>query len=304
MFNAKINWIDVGALKATSSLYDIPAASTPDMTKLLALATSLHSYSRAGVLTYALLQWTEGEMTTPLAAAVGSNCDKAQINYKWIDAGGSQQFGTLWIPNPDPTIFELITGVGYRLTAAAKALLETSLSTASGLTISIVEGKPEYKESDAGIGGKNDSCLQFIDEAGNYSYMAFPLASSSALLIALGDAFNTDSITQSVLDRSFFLAKTEASPAIAAATGAWDCVETRAYVKMQYIAGGKKRYQTIMIPAPLATNLEQNVGQRGWNFTKAVGEGIALALTSFYGAGNRTLTYVGSRVDVKQLQNQ
>lgn len=304
MINAKINWIDVGAIKATSSLYDIPAASLPDMTKLLALATSLHSYSRAGVASYALLEWTEGAMTTPLAAATGSNCDKAQINYKWIDAGGTQQYGTLWIPNPDPAIFELITGVGYRLTAAAKALLETSLSTASALTISIIEGKPEYKESDAGIGGKNDSCLQFVDEAGNHSYMSFPLASSSALLIGLGDAFNTDSITQSILDRSFFLEKTEADPAIVAATGAFDCVETRAYVKMQYISGGKKRFQTIMIPAPISTNLEQNQGQRGWNVTKAVGDGVALALTSFYGAANRTLTFVGSQVDVRQIQNQ
>jgi len=303
MFNAQINWIDVGAIKASSHLFDIPAASAPDMTKLLALATSLHSYSRAGVATYALLQWTEGAMTTPLGAAVGSNCDKAQINYKWI-AGGDQRFGTFWIPNPDPTIFELVTGVGYRLTAAAKALLEASLSTASGLTISIVEGKPEYRESDAGIGGKNESCLQFIDEAGNYSYMSFPLAASSALLIGLGDAFNTDSITQSILDRSFFLAKTEANPAIAAAAGAWDCVETRAYAKMQYISGGKKHFQTIMIPAPIATNCEQNTGQRGWNLTKVVGDGIALALTSFYGSGNRSLTFVGSRVDVKQLGNQ
>lgn len=304
MINAKINWIDVGAIKASSSLYDIPAASTPDMTKLLGLAMSLRSYSRAGILTYALLQWTEGEMTTPLASAVGSNCDKAQINYKWIDAGGSQQFGTLWIPNPDPAIFELITGVGYRLTAAAKTLLETSLSAASGLTISIVEGKPEYKESDAGIGGKNDSCLQFVDEAGNHSYMSFPLAASSALLIALGDAFNTDSITQSILDRSFFLAKTETDPGLPAATGAHDCVETRAYIKMQYVSGGKKRFQTIMIPAPISTNLEQNVGQRGWNVNKVTGDGIALAMTSFYGSANRTLTFVGSRVDIKQLQNQ
>lgn len=309
MFQGKITFIDVGNIKAGTTLVDIPAASTPDMTKLLGLATSLHSYVFPGVFSYALLNWTEGAMTTPLASATGSNCDKAQINYSWLDANDETQYGTLWIPNPDPSHFELVQGVGYRMLSASKVLLETSLSAASGLDINVLEGKMEYQVHEAGKGARHESCLEFIDAAENISYMSFPLASSSILLIALGDALNTDAFTQSVLAKSYFLAKTEAMPDPSAgaglpAAGTWDCVETRAYAKFAYMEGGKKKYQTLMLPGIRQTDCEQEPGQKGWKLNAVTGAGIGLALTSFYGTSFRNLRFVGSRIDVKQLQNQ
>lgn len=309
MFSASMQYIDIGNIKATSVIQPIPAASAPTTAKILTLLTVLKAHINPGVFMYSLKEWTEGAVTGAVATAVGSNRDKALVSFSYVDAGGETQFGVMWLPNPDLAHFELVEGVGYRLLPASKVLLETSMSTASGLTIKITEGRLEYKEREAGNGSKNASCLRFEDSVGNMDYMAFGLATDSAALIAFGGALNTDGMTQSKLEVSQFLEQTDVmcdptvAPGIPAA-GDWDCVETRAILNFAYVAGGKKKHMKLMLPGIKQADCEYKTGKKGWKVKKVVGDGVATALTGFFGAPQRTLRFVGSRLDGVDLQNQ
>ncbi len=310
-YSAVIRYVDRGLIASGTVIQPIAEAVAPTTVKLLALATSLHSYVNPGVQGYSLMEWEEDTVGSPLATAVGSNCEKGQVNYSYVDADGITQYGTMWIPNPDLALYELVEGVGYRMTAAAVALLETAMSTASGLTINIQQVKYEYKEREFGSGVKNASSLKFEDQIGNVVWMAFPLATDLAALQTFGAAMNagdaTNGFTKSICDRCVFLTETDAicDPATAPglpATGVWDSVEARAFVKMAYVEDGKKKFMQVILPGIKQTNCELKAGKKGWKVTKTVGDGVATALTTFFGAANRTCRFVGSRVDVKDLK--
>ena len=309
MFSASMQFVDIGNIKAGSVIHPIPAASTPTTAKILTLLTVLKTHINPGVFGYSLKEWTEGAVTGTVDPAVGSNCDKALISFSYLDANDETQYGVMWLPNPDLAHFELVEGVGYRLLPASKLLLEASMSDASGLTVKITEGRLEYQEHDAGTGSKTASCLRFEDEVGNMTFMSFALATDSAALIAFGAALNTDGMTKSKLEVSQFLEQTDVmcSPIVAPGipeAGDWDCVETRAYLKFAYLEGGKKKFMQLMLPGIKQAGCELKAGKRGWKVTKVVGDGVALALTGFFGAPQRTLRFVGSRVDGVDLRSQ
>lgn len=309
MYNAVINFVDVGNIRTRAVIQNIPDASAPTTLKLATFITAYHAHQFPGVESYSLLQWTEGEVTGSVTTAVGTNCEKAQINYRYVDAADNTQYGTLWLPNPDMTHFEFVEGVGYRMLPASLELLATALSGASGLIIDVLEGKLEYKTKSYGNGARNASCLRFTDSIENVDYMSFPLVTDSAALIDLGIALNTDTFTQSVLDRSYYLSQTDVmtdpttAPGLAAA-GEWDSVESRAYLKFVYMEGTKRKFMQLMVPGIKKTACFLKSGTSGYKVSKVTGDGIALALTGFFGAGTRTLRFFGSRVDIKDQKNQ
>jgi hypothetical protein len=280
----------------------------------LALVTSLKGYINAGVKFHSLLEWDQGTVSGALAAAVGSNCEKGQVNFSFLDSNEITQYGTIWISNPNLANFELVDGVGYRMLPNVQNALQALMRTASGnVNLTIQQVKHEYKTRAYGSGTRNASCLKFIDAIKNVVYMSFPMAIDKAALLAFGAALNTGvggvPYTKSILNAGIFLTQTDImndpdeTPG-EPESGAWDCVEDKAYVRMAYMDGTKKKRMQIMLPAIKQTNCELKVGTSGWKVLKSVGGGVALALTSFFGSANRTLWFESSRVDVKNQKNQ
>ena len=311
-----INFIDVNGTKARAFLRDIPEASAPTGAKLLTLATSLYSLVWAGVHSYSLIEAEEVAITGSLVTAVGTNCDKLLILYRWVDIAGLTQYGQMWMPNPDPSKLIAVTGVGYRMTDSDKAALGVLLSAASGVTIDVMEGRPEYKEHDTKDAQYQQTCLRFKDASGKYGVMSFPLCTSKTALETLGAALNSDGYTRSILDRGVFVTETYAEcdpttspgkPLSDTTTGAdprWNSVCNRAYVKMSYSVANKRYTQRLILPAVKVAGCEKADGQKGWRVTALVGGTVATALTTFFGSVNRTLKFVSSRVDTVNLEGQ
>ncbi len=310
-FSAVIRFIDRGGIRTGSVIQPIPAAAAPTTAKLATLSNVLYAHINAGIESYSVLEWIEAAVTGAVAAATGTNCDKALINYAYIDGAGDTRYNQLWIPNPDvATHFELVEGVGFRLLAATATLLEVALSVAIGFPVQIVEGKLEYRERDPGAGNKTASSLKFEDEFGNIAYMAVPLVASAAALATFGGALNTIGITKSKLNRAAFLDEKTVlldpatAPGTPNTTGDWGCVETRAILRFAYMENTQKKTMRLSLPAVMQTDCEVKKGKRGWKFKKASGDVIASALTTFFGASVRTLRFTGSQVDVKDLDPQ
>lgn len=310
MFSAEIRFVDVGGIRTGVNIQPIPDASAPTTVKIGTFLTVFHAHQFPGVESYSLCEWTEAEVTGAVASAVGSNCEKALINYHYIDADDNTQYRQMWLPNPDlATHFELVEGVGYRMLPASVALLEASMSTATGLTIVIDSAKQEYRQSLPTSGAKKESALRFTDQIKDKTFMSFPLATDSAALVTFGEALNTDGFTKSILDRAFFLARTDVlcdplvSPGLPA-TGVWGSVETRAYLKFTYMDGTRKKFMRLMLPGVKQSDCELKDGKAGWKVKKVVGDGIATALTGFFGSAVRTFRYVNSKVDVVDLVTQ
>lgn len=310
MKNAQIAFRDTAGIVTQTVLKNIPTASAPDLTKLLALATTLHGYTNAGIAMYSLLDWTETPRTSAITP-VGVNSLKAAVQVRYA-VGTSLFTSLLWMPNPNPGGFEVVEGEGTRMTQAYLDLLTASLTTLAGFDVTAVEGKVLTRNY-SGKAAKSDNSIRFEDEKRKIGYMGIPraLVPSAAALDTFAGQLETDLLSQSKITASYYVTVQEAQPdpttgiglpAADATNVLFTPVETRAMVNLSYISGGHRKFEKMQVPAVKFANCV--VGGGKYKLLRATGNGIATALTTFYGSGNRLLTYRTAKISGVNLDPQ
>jgi hypothetical protein len=309
-YDATITVKDTMNIPAVIQIKEIPAAGSPDMTKLGALATSLKSHMNGGIAAYALLDW-EDTAVTDVSTPVGVNSDKALILYQWFDADDIQQYGRLILPNPRVGLhFEAVEGEGYRMLAASKTTLEGILSAASGLAITVSEGKLIHQ---SGKKSKSHTSIGFIDELVSTAWMQFPLVTDTAALGTMAGALVNGNFSGSKITTASSLTKTEVLPDQSAGIGLaavdgddpkFTTVETRAILKFRYRDGTVKKYMNCLLPSVERTVCELTGKKKdSWKVKKAVADGIALSLTALFGSGNKAVYYESCKMKVKNIRS-
>ena len=308
-YDGTITVKDTLNISATIPIMDIPAAGSPDMTKMLALATSLKSHLNGGIVSYALLDW-EDTLATDATTPTGVNSDKALILYEWADAGDIVHYERLILPNPNvATHFEPVEGEGYRMLAASMTSLGTLLSTASGLTITVNEGKLIHQ---SGRKVKGATSIGFKDSIKQTAWMQFSYATTAAALTTLANAIATGQYSLSKVTVASFLTKTEVLPdqssgiglaAVDADAMSFTTVETRAFLTMSYLEGDIKKFMRFLMPSIKNSDCVIGTGKDDWKLTKAVGDGVALSLVALFGSANKNVGYVRCSMKVKDLKS-
>ena len=304
MIIAEVAFKDMAGLKTTTSLKNIPAASAPDLAKLLTLVTAFKTEINAGIETYTLNTWTETPHTPALDTAVGVNSAKGLMTVRYA-VGTSLVTSLLYIPNPNSAGFELVEGEGLRMTTAYLDLLTASLTDLAGFDVTAVEGKFVIKNYTGDASRPQANCIRVIDESGKVGYMGVPraLVPSAVALDTFATALETDLITQSKIDGSFYMASLSASPNPAAGIGLpaadatnvlFSPVETGAVLKFGYLGGPFKMQETVKLPSPKSANVFVAGGR--YKFDRTHGATVATALTTFYGAPNKTVKFKGSKI--------
>lgn len=310
VFDAEITVKDTMGIRASAFLRAIPTAGTPDMTKMLALATSLKSHLNGGIESYSLLDWLETLIVPVFTPATGVNSDKALILYEYEDGAGNVVYGRSILPNPDVlNHFEQVEGEGFRMLAESRDEMTVLFQAASGnTTFRVVVGKLMHQHG-RGNRGRRDTCIQFTDSLGKRAYMAIPFASSSGALVSLAEAFDESVFSNSQITRAWYLTKTDAItdptsgiglPAEDADQIAFTTVETRAMLKMYYLQDSRKRFMKFMMPSIKNSACERSGDD--WRVLNAAGQGVALSLRALFGAGNRDVSYLSCRMRVKDLR--
>lgn len=304
MSEAVITWVDNGGIKASSRIANIPSESAIDAAKLLILATALRAHTSPGISSYAVLGWTETAVTDT-RTATGINNDKGLVLFQY-EENGETQYGQFWISNVNMAKYEMVEGEGYRMTAAAIALLQAAMNTAAGTTgLIITEGKIEYRAGKQG--SPNQSYIRVRDARKVAGNIVFSLATDAAALTTFATSLVTDEFTNSVVEKTYFLSKTETIVDPTSQLGLpgsadFASVEQRMILKFAFSEDGKKKYMRLDLPGPLKT--ECLTKKKGRCLSRTQGAAIATNLVTFFGSANKTVRFVGSRFDAVDLQDQ
>lgn len=306
-YNAEIVFVDTVGKQGKTTINNIPVAAAPDTSKLLTFATALHDGSNAGVLSYSLLGW-ESATFAGTATAVGLNTVKAMILTKYA-VSGIEYFRNIFVPNPGQAVIEEVAGVGTRLTAAALTAISAALSTSSGMTITAVEGKVVVRNK-RNSSSPHGISIEFEDENKNTDYLTLPAnyITNAAALVTLATALQTANISASKTVFTHMLTKTEALPdpttgiglpTVDADDAVFTSVTKRMRLRFCYTVSGKRKYETVILPAPISGSLIQS--GKNWRLDEGAGDDIAEALSTFLGA-TKTVTFTGSKLESKNLK--
>jgi hypothetical protein len=306
-YDAVIRWKDVGGNFGTSHLKGIPSASTPDTTKLGTLATALKVLSNAAVYRYDLIQWDQEAIAGTRSPVIGLNSVKAAILLDYVYNGISEQ-RMVWLPNPSETVVEAVEGRGQMITQDALDDLSSAFSTLAGFSVTARYGQV-LSRSFKRQGSPSGSCLVFQDEAQYKGFLTIPnvLVASQAALKTFAGVLDTGEYSNSLLINSFYQEIGEVNPtqgsgiglAIADPTLIVPCSNAKAHmkVKMTFPVEEERHFQSIALPA--FKKAKTSVSKGYFTLTPEDGAAVASALTTFYGSGNRTLTYYSSKSNVK-----
>jgi hypothetical protein len=220
--------------------------------------------------------------------------------------GDETHYRGIWIPAPDLANYELVSGVGYRMTQAAGAAFLTALNAVSDTTHTFRQGVLEFREgrqAKPGAGGY----LEMQDYNGRKCYMKVPDVSVIADLATFADVinngvdtgFSTAAITKAVV-------LTQAGGVVSGTPteeSGYDSVALRAKLRFSWPVSGKLRYMTLNAPTLKSTSLETASGSDAKKraVTQACGDAIAAALTTLYGSGVRNLSFVDGYSDVVNI---
>lgn len=306
-YNAKIMFMDTAGKKANTVLKDIPVASAPDMAKLLTLATALKDASNAGISSYSLLGW-ESATFAGTASPTGLNTVKAMVLTKY-SVGGIEYFRNIFIPNPAQTTIEEVAGLGTRVTSAKLASITAALTAAAGFAITAVEGKVVVRNK-KNSSSPNGIAIEFEDSERNTDYLTLPAnyVTTAAALVTLATALQTATISASKIVYTHMLTVTEALPdptegiglaAVDPTDKVFSSVTKRIKLRFSYEANDLRKYETVIIPAPVQSELVKS--GKNWLMDDAGGDGLAVDLSTFLGE-TKTLTYVGSKLVSKNLK--
>jgi hypothetical protein len=306
-YNAKITFADVAGKQGNTVIKEIPVAAAPDMTSVLAIATALKAASNAGILSYSLLGW-ESASFAGTATPAGLNTVKAMVLTKYV-VGGIEVFRHIFIPNPGQTVIEEVSGLGTRLTAAALTAITNALTASAGFAVTAIEGKVIVRNKRASS-SPTGIAIEFVDSNLNSDYLTLPenYVTTAAALVTLATALQTAVVSSSKITFTHMLTKTEALPDPTSGIGlaavddddvVFSSVTKRIKLFFSYEVGDKRKYQTVIIPAPKQSELVKS--GKSWKMDDAGGDGLAEDLSTFLGE-TKTLTYVDSKLESKDLK--
>ena len=309
-YNAEIMFADTSGVKAKTVLKAIPIASAPDLSKILTLVTAMKALSNAGIFAYSLLGW-ESAAFAGTVTPVGLNSVKALINLQYMTSGVTY-YRNLFIPNPGQDILEQVPGQGVRVTAAALTAITVALTASAGFAVTAVEGKIVVQNRKNNV-SPHGSCIGYEDENKNTCYMTIPagLVTAATALVTLATALQTATVSASKTTKTAFLTKSEALPDPTEGIGLpavdednilFGAVEARMRTSHSYVVSSNRKYEHVILPAPKYS--ECVLSGKNYKFTVVAGEALAAALTTFYGSGNRALTYAGSKMKNPNLAEQ
>jgi hypothetical protein len=311
MIDCEIRFRDTGGIISKTVLKKVPEATAPDLTKMLTLVTAIKVHTNAGIAGYSVLTWDETVRAASVTTPVGLNSVKGLITVRYA-LDGETVTSLLWLPNPNPAQYEMVMGEGLRMIQADREDLASALSTMAGFAVTVAEGKIAIKTNRVGA-AKHGTCIVFSDAGGNLGYMGIPqvLASDAAAIATFATALETNENSQSAITSSFYLGRLDATPAagsgigLAAADATNDIftpVETGGKIKMAYTDGGTKKYETLRVGA-IKSGSCQGSG-KNYKATAVAGNAIVTALNTFYGAGNRVLSFANSKIVSPNFKTQ
>jgi hypothetical protein len=234
--------------------------------------------------------------------------NKGRCHFTYESDNGETKMMSLWIPAPMMNNYVFVPGVGYRMTAAAGDILKAALvAMTAQATLQFSFGVLDYSESDTS--SRQESCIQYQDEAGNKCWMGVPQPTTVGAMQTFNGVLNGFTMCQcidAIWANPTVVVVPDGDP-LAATTNddlGFDSVETRAKLKFRYNVGTRKKTMSLTLPAIKLSNCSSGPGSRGYRVVDVVGQGIALAITAFYGSSNRNAKYHSGKVDVKNLENQ
>jgi hypothetical protein len=301
-----IKYRDEGGIEAIDFVRDLP--NTIAINQMLGLATHLHGLSNAGIVEYGLIAYQS--YAPPAGALVaGANVhNKGRCHFTYQSATSETKTLSLWIPAPMMNNYTFVQGVGYRMTAAAGAILQAALRNLTLITdLQFSIGVLDYRESASH--SHSESAIQYKDSAGNTCWMNLPQPVSVGAMETFNGIINGFSMCTCV--EAVYAEPTVVvvpdTDELASKTNddlGFDTVETRAIMKFRYVAGTRKKTMSLTLPAIKTSSVVSEVDSDGYKVIEVIGQGVALAITALYGAGVRAPVFKSSKVDVKNLKTQ
>jgi len=134
---ATITGIDTAGVRASFQIDGVD-----DKSKLTTLATALQTYCDADLRTRHFHD-VAVDATAPVHNGVESGCEfKAVIQYYDNDLNDYHQFE---LPGPKASMFEVVAGLGDRVTALAGNAVVALIETATGGDLAFTKGWPYFK---------------------------------------------------------------------------------------------------------------------------------------------------------------
>lgn len=303
---------DVKGKKTFTTLNGVDSTDLTALTKLQALALSVESYINPAVREYRINRpevqrfptTTQGDTDT-----YSSSVHKAIMSFDYLD-GNETRYSQLWIPAPNVAHFEHMEEVGYRMNEMSANFVRDALIAAS-LVASFASrgGLIEYRSGRSGRPSEG-AYVKWEDFHARQQYMTVPQVDDLGRLATFAEALRTGfggvKFTNCAL-REVGIIRPEIGRRDAAADvqAGHDSVDLRAILNFSWVVGDKRRSMQLMLPGFKDEYLSKPVrrGKRR-NVRKVQGDAIALALTAFYGAGNRNLFFESGYCDYVNLNGE
>jgi len=278
-----------------------PGMTTPD-TALLTLCTALQAFFNGLITVYYALVPDETDLTIPAKDVVyQSSMHKALITCGFAVAD-EQRYRGVWVAAPNLARFELVSGVGYRMTAADGTAFLTALNAVSNTVHTLRQGVLEFREGRQAKPGEG-GYLKMVDFLNRTAYMRVPDVTDKAKLATfaatIGDAAN--GFTNCGISKAVVLTRSggvrTGTPTV---EEGYDSVALRSKLRFSWVDTGKQHFMTLNAPTLKSTSLEAGAGSDASKrrVTQATGDAIAEALTTLYGAAVRDLSFVEGLSDV------
>lgn len=292
---ARLTLEDTAGQKTSMHLNGLaPAMATPGPA-LLAFASSIQPYFNGLISEYYASIPDEQVLSIPAQdVPYQSSLHKGLVTLGFA-LGDETRYRGVWIPAPNLLQYEIVSGVGYRMSAASGAAFLAAINTVSDTTHTFRQGVLEYREGRQAKPGEG-GYLEMSDFNGRKAYMKVPDVSDKALLASfantLGTAvtgYTTCGISKAVI---MTLAGGVRGGAPTDETG-YDSVGGRCKLRFSYPVGDKLAYFTLNAPTLKAAHIESGAGSDAKKrlVKQAAGDAIAAELTTLYGAGVRTVTF-------------
>lgn len=301
-----IKYRDEGAIEAIDFVRDLP--NTVAINQMLGLAMHLHNLSNAGVVEYGLIAYESYAPDPGNLVAPADIHNKGRCHFTYQSANSETKTMSLWIPAPMMNNYTFNQGVGYRMSIAAGAILRDALRALTLITdIQFSHGVLDYNESESH--GRSESAIQYEDSVGNTCWMNLPQPVSVGAMSAFNTVLNGFTMCKCVEavyanPTVVIVDPTDTLAGMTLDDLGFDSVETRAVLKFRYTTGTRKKTMSLTVPAIKTSQVVSEEGGRGYKVLDVIGTGVALAITSLYGAPVRTVSFKTSKVDVVNLKNQ
>jgi hypothetical protein len=303
----RLKFVDVFGQSTVITLSGLDEADANILPKLSSLSTTLRTYCNAAITEYGVSLPTITRLTGENAALdpYESTLHKGILRFSYVE-DNEQKSSALYIPAPNGDGFDLIDGVGYRANADWGQAVCDALIAASGIDdLEFVNGVLEY------IDGKSSkptsgAYIKFQDINKRVQYMGVPGVTDISKLAAFSAALfegTSDYSNAAMRELGFTEPRSATRNDTADTETLYDSVEGRAILNFGYIKGlYDKKTMTFTLPAAKKAIFADPPDAKNAKVDKTVGDAIATALTTTYGAGVRFLKFESGERDVVKLK--